>query len=311
MENDAPALKRADVGIAVAGATDAATAAADIILTREGLSTIIDGLVTARIVFQRVKSFLTYRIASSCYLLVFSFVACFALIPDEYRIPEPLGPIIMGETEYLYWKSYFQVPVLYLMFISILNDATLIAIGYDTVNPSRYPEAWNLPLLFFVACFLSCFTCSASLVFLWMMLDSWSTTGAFATVGLGPIYYGTVSCAMYLQLAVSAVLTLYTSRTQEQFFFQAAPHPVLALSTCMAVVVSLMISLFWHDSYLGAFRVEGLAWESPHLFTLYILLYCLTVFFVQDFFKVMMYKVARKVNWLGINDTIREKQSDE
>lgn len=235
----------------------------------------------------------------------------------------------MGETEYTYWRNYFQVPVLFLMFISILNDATLVAIGYDTVNPSRYPEAWNLPLLFFVGCFLSSFTCSASLVFLWMMMDSWNTEGtqiwrllhrssysstllgAFATLGLGPIQYGTLSCAMYLELAVSAVLTLYSSRTQEQFFFQAAPHPVLAISTCMAVVVSLMISLFWQDSYLGGFRVEGLAWESPHLFTLYILLYCFTVFLVQDFFKVLMYKFARKVNLLGINDTIRAKTAEE
>jgi len=115
---------------------------------------------------------------------------------------------------------------------------------------------------------------------------------------------------MYLQLAVSAVLTLYASRTQEQFFFQAAPHPVLALSTCIAVIVSLMISLFWQESNLGAFHVQGLAWESPHLFTLYIILYCFTIFLVQDVAKVLMYKAARKVNWLGINDTIHVKQSE-
>jgi len=116
---------------------------------------------------------------------------------------------------------------------------------------------------------------------------------------------------MYLELAVSAVLTLYSSRTQEQFFFQAAPHPVLFLSTMVAILVSLMISLFWADGNLGGFRVQGLAWESPHLFVLYILLWCLVIFIIQDCAKVLMYKFARKVNLLGINDTVRGKDDDE
>jgi hypothetical protein len=60
--NDAPALKRADVGIAVAGATDAARAAAAIVLTEEGLSTIIHGIVIAREIFSRISNFITYRV---------------------------------------------------------------------------------------------------------------------------------------------------------------------------------------------------------------------------------------------------------
>lgn len=60
--NDAPALKVADVGIAVHGSTDAARAAADIILTEEGLSTIIHGIVIAREIFSRISNFVTYRV---------------------------------------------------------------------------------------------------------------------------------------------------------------------------------------------------------------------------------------------------------
>jgi H+-transporting ATPase len=60
--NDAPALKRADIGIAVAGATDAARAAADIILTDEGLGTIIHGIQIAREIFSRINNFITYRL---------------------------------------------------------------------------------------------------------------------------------------------------------------------------------------------------------------------------------------------------------
>jgi H+-transporting ATPase len=82
--NDAPALKKADVGIAVAGATDAARAAADIVLTQEGLSTIILGMEIARSIFARMKSFLTYRIAATLQLLTFFFIAVFAFKPSDY-----------------------------------------------------------------------------------------------------------------------------------------------------------------------------------------------------------------------------------
>jgi hypothetical protein len=60
--NDAPALKHADVGIAVKGSTDAAMAAADIVLTEEGLGTIIYGIIIAREIFSRISNFITYRV---------------------------------------------------------------------------------------------------------------------------------------------------------------------------------------------------------------------------------------------------------
>ena len=69
--NDAPALKKADVGIAVSGATDAAKAAADIVLTAEGLSVIIDGIVISRKIFQRMKNYVTYRVACTIQHLMY------------------------------------------------------------------------------------------------------------------------------------------------------------------------------------------------------------------------------------------------
>src|SRR5579871_4865049 len=127
--NDAPALKKADVGIAVSGATDAARAASAIVLTKEGLSTIVHGMVIARRIFARMKSFLTYRIAATLQLLVFFFIAVLSLKPREY-IPHPLPSDWLDSQDTHEWPQFFQMPVLMLMLITLLNDGTLISIGY-------------------------------------------------------------------------------------------------------------------------------------------------------------------------------------
>merc|ERR1719453_400276 len=82
--NDAPALKRADIGIAVQGATDAARAASDIILTAPGLSVIVDAIVISRCIFQRMKNYVVYRGACTIQLLLFFFFAVFSFHPREY-----------------------------------------------------------------------------------------------------------------------------------------------------------------------------------------------------------------------------------
>ena len=84
--NDAPALKRADVGVAVHGATDAARAAADIVLTQPGLSTIVHGILISRRIFVRIRNFLTYRIAATLQLVVFFFIAVFAFKVNHIEI---------------------------------------------------------------------------------------------------------------------------------------------------------------------------------------------------------------------------------
>ena len=69
--NDAPALKQADVGIAVSGATDAAQAAADLVLTAPGLSVIIGAIEEARRIFERMNSYAIYRISETIRIMLF------------------------------------------------------------------------------------------------------------------------------------------------------------------------------------------------------------------------------------------------
>ena len=124
--NDAPALKIADVGIAVEGATDAAAGAAAILLTRPGLSTIINGIFISRQIFVRISNFITYRIAATLQLLFFFFIAVFAFKPSDYQ-PDP-------NPDEVSWPTFFHMPVLMLMLITLLNDGTLIAIGYGELS---------------------------------------------------------------------------------------------------------------------------------------------------------------------------------
>ncbi|CAG8525422.1 10969_t:CDS:10 [Cetraspora pellucida] len=116
--NDAPALKRADVGIAVQGCTDAARSASDIVLLAPGLSTIIDGMMTSRAIFQRMRSYSLYRITSTVHFLLFFF--CIILAMD------------------------WSLPAVLLILIALLNDAATLAISVDNAQISGSPDKWRI-----------------------------------------------------------------------------------------------------------------------------------------------------------------------
>merc|ERR1719160_238194 len=173
--NDSPALKRADVGIAVFGATDAAKAAADIVLTEPGLSTIVEGILISRRIWCRVRNFLTYRVAATLQLLCFFFIAVFAFRPNEYMPPnwqhDPEFRAV--EPNLAEWPPFFHMPVLMLMLITLLNDGTLITIGYDYAVAPKTPPKWNMPFLFSMAFVQSFVAMISSVNLLHILLHSW------------------------------------------------------------------------------------------------------------------------------------------
>jgi H+-transporting ATPase len=116
--NDAPALKKANVGIAVEGCTDAARSAADIVLLAAGLSTIVDGVKTSRAIFQRMRSYALYRIASTIHFLVFFFISIMAY--------------------------GFELPTRLVLMICVLNDAATLVISVDNARISKRPDKWRL-----------------------------------------------------------------------------------------------------------------------------------------------------------------------
>lgn len=281
--NDAPALKRADVGIAVAGSTDAARAAADIVLTEAGLGCIIEGIVIAREIFQRMSNFITYRIAATLQLLMFFIIAIFAFHPSDYQQPAELE-------QDLPWPDFFHMPVLMLMLITLLNDGTLISIAYDYADASPTPNKWNLPVLFVVSSILAAVSCASSLLLLDFLLDSWNPDGFFQQLGIGGVQYGQITTAIYLKVSVSDFLTLFSARTGRSFFWKTAPAPVLLIAGLVALSLSSLLSIVWPDTQPDGVLTEGLQ-DDLGLF-LFVWILCLLSWLIQDLCKVLVYRVS-------------------
>ena len=120
--NDAPALKKADCGIAVSGATDAARAAASIVLVAPGLSVIIDAIKESRKIFQRMNSYAIYRIAETLRVLFFMTLAILVF-------------------------KFYPVTAVMIVMIAVLNDGAILSIAYDNVHYRNQPEAWNMRMV--------------------------------------------------------------------------------------------------------------------------------------------------------------------
>jgi len=319
--NDAPALKRADVGIAVSGATDAARAAADIVLTEPGLRTVVHALIVARQIFRRINNFINYRVAATLQLLCFFFVAVFAFPPNMYQpagadavgVPLPPKPDDAARHDIQIeniltkgvWPHFFQIPVLMLMLITVLNDGTLIAIGYDNVIPSPRPDKWNLRAVFFIAAVLGGVAMISSLLLLWGALNQSIGAGGqavagpmFKAFGLPAMPYEKIITAIYLKVSISDFLTLFSSRTTSWFWSSMPAMPLLGAAT-VALLASTMLGTFWPKSTLEGLPVTGLAganqttapsYPDYRLWSLWIWVYCILWWFVQDAAKVAAWK---------------------
>ena len=338
--NDAPALKKADVGIAVSGATDAARAAADIVLTEQGLSVLIHAIFVARCIFQRVQNFINYRIAATLQLLIFFFITVFAFPPDKYFCyneeftyfsadgeshTEPTGYVDVcrdGTTTTLLFNSdavnacsndyaescnyevkcptYFQLPVILLLLITVLNDGTLISVGYDRAKPSPRPEKWNLRVLFTASAVLGLVSMGTSLLILWAALDSPSCGSLFAEWGLPVPAYGQIVTMIYLKVSLSDFLTLFAARTSPGGFWSHRPGIILFAAATVALGISTILGCLWPKGQIDGVQVQGLnvhvddGYATYNLWPLWVWIYCIVFFFVQDLMKVVFYWIMLK-----------------
>ncbi|MEJ2494795.1 MAG: plasma-membrane proton-efflux P-type ATPase [Ignavibacteriaceae bacterium] len=179
--NDSPALKKADVGIAVAGATDAAKSAADIVLTLPGLSVIIDAMKESRKIFQRMNSYAIYRIAETIRVLLFITLAIIVF-------------------------NFYPVTAIMIVLLALFNDAPIMAIAYDNVKYSNDPEKWNMRVVLGMATFLG-------------LIGVVSSFGIFY-IGQNVLHLSrdAVQSFIFLKLAVAGHLTIFVTRTRGPFW---------------------------------------------------------------------------------------------
>ncbi|XP_047325440.1 ATPase 11, plasma membrane-type-like [Impatiens glandulifera] len=144
--NDAPALKKADIGIAVADATDAARSASDIVLTEPGLSVIISAVLTSRAIFQRMKNYTIYAVSITI-RIVLGFLLLSAL-----------------------WK--FNFPPFMVLVIAILNDGTIMTISKDRVKPSPLPDSWRLSEIFATGVVIGTYLALTTVLFFYLMYET-------------------------------------------------------------------------------------------------------------------------------------------
>jgi len=282
--NDAPALKKADCGIAVHGATDAARAAADIVLASPGLSVIIEAIFRARKIFQRIKNYIVYRIACSYQLLLFFFTIMIGINPKR-------DFTCTGHDDCDDIPSTFALPVLTIVIIVILNDGTIISIAYDNVTVSKKPEKWNLNVIYMASILLGTIAYFSSLGMLLLALDHMNEDepdSFFDAFGIKSFSYGQVMTVMFFKVSITNFLTVFSART-ESWFWTRKPGRALTICVGIAFIVTTLLSLFWILNVKDTTKIPPMESIDPATVA-FIWVLNLIIFFIQDIAKVLLYK---------------------
>jgi H+-transporting ATPase len=204
--NDAPALKKADCGIAVSGATDAARAAASIVLLASGLSVIIDAIKESRRIFQRMNSYAIYRIAETLRVLFFMTLAILVF-------------------------NFYPLTAVMIVMLALLNDGAILSIAYDNVHYKDKPEAWNMRLVLGISTVLG-------------VIGVVSAFGLFY-LGERVFHLDRahIQTLMYLKLSVAGHLTIFLTRTRGPFW-SIRPARTLWVAVLGTQIVATLIAVY-------------------------------------------------------------------
>jgi H+-transporting ATPase len=204
--NDAPALKKADAGIAVAGSTDAAKSAAAIVLTRPGLSVIVDAIKQSRKIFQRMNNYAIYRIAETIRVLFFTTLSIIVF-------------------------RFYPVTALMIVLLALLNDLPIMTIAYDNVRYSNDPEKWNIRTLLGIATFIGLIGVVSSFGILYIGRDVLHLSRDI------------LQSFIYLKLSVAGHTILFAARTRGHFW-SVKPAKPLFLAVISTQLVATLITVY-------------------------------------------------------------------
>jgi H+-transporting ATPase len=208
--NDVPALKLADAGIAVSGATDAAKSAADIVFTISGLSIIINAIKESRIIFQRMKGYSIYRIAETVRVLFFIATSIIVF-------------------------NFYPITAIMIVLLAIFNDLPIMTIAYDNVKFSLKPEEWNMREVVRMATFLGVVG----------VFFSFSTV--YIGVYFFHLTQTVLQSFIFLKLLVAGNLTIFLARTREHFW---SPPPGKLLFWAAVVTKALATLIVVYGVYI-------------------------------------------------------------
>ena len=204
--NDAPALKKADCGIAVSGAQDAARAAASIVLLASGLSVIIDAIKESRRIFQRMNSYAIYRIAETLRVLFFMTLAILVF-------------------------NFYPVTAVMIVMLALLNDGAILSIAYDNVHYKDKPEAWNMRLVLGISTVLGVMGVVAAFGLFYLGERVFHLDRPH------------IQTLMYLKLSVAGHLTIFLTRTRGPFW-SIRPARILWIAVLGTQMVATLIAVY-------------------------------------------------------------------
>ncbi|CAO3675008.1 unnamed protein product [Umbelopsis ramanniana] len=234
--NDAPALSKANVGVAVADASDAARSAADIVLTEPGLSVIIEAIIGSRQIFQRMRNYSIYTCSVTIRVVVGFSILIFAF--------------------------QFNFPPFMVLILAILNDGTIMTISTDRVRPSPYPDQWNLREIFLSAIVYGLYLTASTVVFYAIIYK----TTFFERFGTAPVTDPNdyqIHSVIYLQVSTISQALIFVTRSRG-FFFTERPSVMLMCAFIVAQLVATFISVYanWgFTNILGCgWTWAGIAW---------------------------------------------------
>jgi H+-transporting ATPase len=204
--NDAPALKKADCGIAVSGATDAARAAAAIVLLTPGLSVIIDAIKESRRIFQRMNSYAIYRIAETLRVLFFMTLAILVF-------------------------NFYPLTAVMIVMLALLNDGAILSIAYDNVRYKAQPEAWNMRMVLGISTVLGVVGVVAAFGLFYLGERVFHLDRPH------------IQTLMYLKLSVAGHLTIFLTRTRGPFW-SIRPARILWMAVLGTQLIATLIAVY-------------------------------------------------------------------
>jgi len=237
----------------VADATDAARAAADIVLLSPGLGVIIDAIIGSRKIFQRMRNYAIYSVTVTIRMTLTFFILTVA------------------------FDWYF--PTILIVIIAILNDGTILTISKDRVNPSKSPDNWRLSELFFVAWVYAIYLVTSTII---LYVIETQTNFFQHQLHLKTLDAEERRGMIYLQVSVSGQAAIFVARSVQDMSWTQRPGILLALAFMFAQLAATLIGVYGFNGYPNDISgVRGCGWA----YALMVWLYCIIWYIPMDFIK--------------------------